>query len=89
MSAGERLLVSLGSGRLTSAYGDEHVDVDRPGWVEALRVARDELGCRWLDWLGAYEDGRPGESEVSPVVVVRLWSVERREAVLLRTGSRR
>ena len=86
MSAGERLLAALGSGRLVPAYGDEHVDVDRSGWVEALRVARDEVGCRWLDWLGAYEDGRPGESEVSPVVVVRLWSVERREAVLIRTA---
>jgi len=86
MSAGEDLVEALGSGRCLAAYGDEHVDVDRVGWLDALSVARDDVGCRWLDWLGAYEAGRPGERTLRPVVVARLWSVERREGVLVRTS---
>jgi NADH-quinone oxidoreductase subunit C len=86
MTAAEQLVAVLGAGAVRSAYGDEHVDVDRLAWLDALRVARDDLGCRWLDWLGAYEDGRPAAGGVTtPMVVARLWSVERREGVLIRT----
>ena len=86
MTAGEELLEVLGAGRLTTAYGDEHVDVDRELWITALTAARDRVGCRWLDWLGAYEDARPGETAGVPVVVVRLWSRARAEGALVRTA---
>lgn len=88
---GEQLVATLGQGTLTTAYGDEHVDVAPADWVEALRLARDVVGCRWLDWLGAYEDGRPGAAQdtFAPVVVARLWSLERRVGVLVRTSLSR
>jgi NADH-quinone oxidoreductase subunit C len=88
VTPGEELVAALGEGTLVSAYGDEHVDVQRERWVEALLAARDRLGCRWLDWLGAYEDGRPGPraGDTVPVVVARVWSLERRAGVLVRTS---
>jgi NADH-quinone oxidoreductase subunit C len=81
MTAGEDLVAALGAGQLVSAYGDEHVDISRDLWVAALLAARDDVGCRWLDWLGAYEDGPD-----VPMVVARVWSLERREGVLVRTS---
>jgi NADH:ubiquinone oxidoreductase subunit C len=85
MTVGEELVAALGVGVLVQAYGDEHVDVEPDHWVEALSLGRDVAGCRWLDWLGAYEDGRPG-SVMVPTVVARLWSLERRAAVMVRTS---
>jgi NADH-quinone oxidoreductase subunit C len=88
---GEQLVAALGDATLTTAYGDEHVDVAPEHWVTALELARDVVGCRWLDWLGAYEDGRPGAADdtFAPVVVARLWSLERRDGVLVRTSLSR
>jgi NADH-quinone oxidoreductase subunit C len=87
VTAEAELVALLGTGTLVSAYGDEHVDVPRERWLDALLAARDGVGCRWLDWLGAYEDGRPGASAVPiPTVVARLWSLERRVGVLVRTA---
>jgi NADH-quinone oxidoreductase subunit C len=88
VTAGEELVAALGAGSVVAAYGEEHVDVPPGRWVDALRLARDDVGCRWLDWLGAYEDGRPlvpAEAAV-PVVVARLFSLERRVGVLVRTS---
>jgi NADH-quinone oxidoreductase subunit C len=84
MTLGEELVSALGACTLVSAYGDEHVDVPPERWVDALLVARDGVGCRWLDWLGGYEDDRPGEPAVR--VVARVWSLERRAGLLLRTS---
>jgi NADH-quinone oxidoreductase subunit C len=86
MTPAAELVASLGTGAVAAAFGEEHADVDRMVWLDALRVARDELRCGWLDWLGAYEDGRPERESVIPTVVVRLWSTERRVGVLIRTG---
>ena len=85
MTAGGRLVAALGVGSAGTAYGDEHVELPADRWVDALLVARDVLGFRWLDFVAAYEDGRPGE-QMTPVVVARLWSIDEREAVILRTA---
>ncbi len=85
MTSGGRLVAALGVGSTGTAYGDEHVEVPTDRWLDALTVARDLLGFRWLDFIGAYEDGRPGE-RMTPVVVARLWSIDAREAVILRTS---
>ena len=79
MTAGGRLVAALGVGSAGTAYGDEHVELPADRWVDALLVARDVLGFRWLDFVAAYEDGRPGE-QMTPVVVARLWSIDEREA---------
>jgi NADH-quinone oxidoreductase subunit C len=85
VTPGQRLVAELGVGSPATAYGDEHVDVPVERWVDALTAARDVLGFRWLDFIAAYEDGRPGE-QMTPVVVARLWSLDDREAVILRTS---
>jgi NADH-quinone oxidoreductase subunit C len=41
---------------MESAYGDTTVDVDPAHWVTALRIARDDLGCTFFDWLTAVDD---------------------------------
>jgi NADH-quinone oxidoreductase subunit C len=87
VTPGEALVSALGAGTLGTAYGDEHVDVPAERWVDALLVARDTVGCRWLDWLGAYDDGRAGPPAESALrVVARLWSLEGRVGVLVRTA---
>jgi NADH:ubiquinone oxidoreductase subunit C len=36
------------------------VDVPADGWVEALGLARDTLGCTFFDWLSAVDEGDDG-----------------------------
>jgi NADH-quinone oxidoreductase subunit C len=56
------------------------VDVPVARWAEAVRVARDQLGCRYFDWLSAVD-----ELEAGFTVVAHLWSLTDRYGVLLRT----
>ena len=67
-----------------SAYGQETVDLPPDTWVEALTAARDELGFRYFDWLTAV-DQTDAADDPGFDVVAHLWSVERREHLLLRT----
>jgi NADH-quinone oxidoreductase subunit C len=55
-------------------------DVPAERWVEAVRFARDELGCDFFDWLTAVDELDEGFS-----VVTHLWSTGQRHGVLLRT----
>ena len=55
-------------------------DVPREQWVQAVTAARDELGARYFDVLLGVDLVEDGVE-----VVVRLWSVEGRHAVHLRT----
>jgi NADH-quinone oxidoreductase subunit C len=55
-------------------------DVPRPAWVDALRFARDELGCGFFDWLTAVDEGERGFA-----VVAHLYSIEGRHHLLART----
>ncbi|MQA24450.1 MAG: NADH-quinone oxidoreductase subunit C [Micromonosporaceae bacterium] len=55
------------------------VDVPAGRWAEAVRAARDELGCGYFDWLSAVD-----ELEEGFAVVAHVWSVADRHGVLLR-----
>ncbi len=63
-----------------SAYGVPCVDVPPHRWVEALTLARDQLGCTFFDWLSAVDELDDGIS-----VVAHVWSVEQRHSLLVRT----
>ncbi|MCN9241358.1 NADH-quinone oxidoreductase subunit C [Streptomyces sp. RY43-2] len=56
------------------------VDVPPADWTEALRVARDELGCTYFDWLSAVDE--PGTGLRVAAHVVALSPVRR---LLVRT----
>jgi NADH-quinone oxidoreductase subunit C len=62
------------------SYGLLTVDVPAAAWADALRFARDELGCTFFDWLTAVDELDEGFS-----VVVHLWSLAERHHLLLRT----
>ncbi len=42
------------------AYSLLTVDVPAASWTDALRTARDELGCRYFDWLSAVDEPGTG-----------------------------
>jgi NADH-quinone oxidoreductase subunit C len=67
-----------------SSYGQDTVDVPRAFWVAALTSARDELGFTFFDWLTAV-DQLDADVEPGFDVVCHLWSLPRREHLLLRT----
>ncbi|MER6124390.1 NADH-quinone oxidoreductase subunit C [Streptomyces sp. NPDC001795] len=56
------------------------VDVPPTGWTAALRVARDDLGCTYFDWLSAVDE--PGTGMRISAHVVALSPVRR---LLVRT----
>jgi NADH-quinone oxidoreductase subunit C len=64
----------------SSAYGIPTVDVPVVRWLDALRLARDELGFEYFDWLSAVDELDEGFS-----IVVHLWSPSARSHLLLRT----
>jgi len=66
--------------RAESAYGQVTVDVPPTAWVASLTRARDELGFTFFDWLSAVDQLDEGFD-----VVVHVWSLQRREHLLLRT----
>ncbi|MEU2156719.1 NADH-quinone oxidoreductase subunit C [Streptomyces sp. NPDC019396] len=43
-----------------AAYDLLTVDVPATGWLDALRIARDELGCSYFDWLSAVDEPGTG-----------------------------
>ncbi len=61
-------------------FGQASVEVPAAAWVPALRLARDELGADFFDWLTAVDELDEGFS-----VVAHLWSMRARAHVLLRT----
>ena len=68
--------LSAGGGAFTRAT----VDVPVERWADAVRVARDELGCDFFDWLSAVDELADGFA-----VVAHVWSTTERHGVLLRT----
>jgi NADH-quinone oxidoreductase subunit C len=65
---------------IETAYGLLTVDVPARHWIPALAYARDELDCRFFDWLSAVDELDEGFS-----VVAHLWSVVDRHHLLVRT----
>ncbi|MGH3731667.1 MAG: NADH-quinone oxidoreductase subunit C [Micromonosporaceae bacterium] len=61
-------------------YARGTVDVPPERWPEAVRAARDNLGCDFFDWLSAVDDLDEGFA-----IVAHLWSVADKHGVLIRT----
>lgn len=55
-------------GTVSTGYGDVTVDLDPARWVEALTVARDDLGLTFFDWLSAVDELDAGFSVVCHLV---------------------
>jgi NADH-quinone oxidoreductase subunit C len=73
----------LGGAASTSeggAWSRLTVDVPVDGWADAIRIARDELGYDFLDWLSAVDEEADGFR-----IVTHLWSTAGRTGVLLRS----
>jgi NADH-quinone oxidoreductase subunit C len=67
--------------RVEEAFGALTVDVPAGRWVEALRFARDGLGCEFFDWLTGVDELAGGFG-----VVAHVYSLESRHHLLLRTA---
>ncbi|MET8509931.1 NADH-quinone oxidoreductase subunit C, partial [Streptomyces sp. NPDC004787] len=77
---------------VTDLFGDEAaaeraydlltVDVPVTEWLDALRTARDELGCTYFDWLSAVDEPGTGFRVCAHVVALEAGRVRR---LLLRT----
>jgi NADH-quinone oxidoreductase subunit C len=63
-------------------FGPPTVDIATSGWRDALRVARDELGCGFFDFLSAVDGLDEGFTVVAHVASPRVGRVD---DVLLRT----
>ena len=82
---GTRLVAALGEGAAASvsgggAWARATVDVPADRWRDAVRTARDELGCDFFDWLSAVDELTEAFS-----LLVHVWSTQQRYGVLLRT----
>ena len=58
------------------------VDVPPDRWHEAMRLARDEAGCDFFDWLSAVDERDDGMR-----LVVHVWSLEAKRGMLVRSLS--
>lgn len=75
----EQVRAAIG-GTVTTSYGECVVDVVREDWVAAVTAARDLLRCELFDLLTAVDLQAEGFG-----VVLRLWSVDARAGLRLRT----
>lgn len=62
----------------SEAFGTTTLDVPAGDWLPRVSGLRDE-GYDYFDWLSAYDDRDAGIA-----VVVRLWSLSRKEGILVR-----
>ncbi|MEU3302674.1 NADH-quinone oxidoreductase subunit C [Streptomyces sp. NPDC006678] len=53
-----------------AAYDLLTVDVPAASWTDALRIARDELGCAYFDWLSAVDEPGTGFRVCAHVVAL-------------------
>jgi NADH-quinone oxidoreductase subunit C len=74
---GEAVTATVSGG---DGYARATIDVPPDHWHTAIRVARDEQGLDFFDWLSAVDELDEGFS-----VVVHLWSTVERFGVLVRT----
>ena len=61
-------------GRVSGGAGDLTVEVRAERWVQALAVAREELGLGFFDWLSAVDDLEAGLWVVCHLAAVRSGS---------------
>src|SRR3982750_1292023 len=79
---GAKLTEALGATVTESAGGPfarATADVPPERWVEAIRLARDGLGCDFFDWLSAVDELDEGFT-----VVAHVWSTSGKYGVLIR-----
>jgi NADH:ubiquinone oxidoreductase subunit C len=57
-------------------YGQVTVEVPVEGWVKAVALARDQLGCAFFDWLSAVDDLEDGFRVVCHLAARRTGGVE-------------
>lgn len=62
------------------SFGTLTVGVAAEEWLNALTFARDELGCRFFDWLTGVD-----ELEEGFAVVAHVYSLDQRHHLLVRT----
>jgi NADH-quinone oxidoreductase subunit C len=74
---GEGVVTSVSAG---DRWARATVDVPAGLWRTALRLARDELGCDFFDWLTAVDELDQGYA-----VVAHVWSTAGRYGVIIRT----
>lgn len=67
------------TGATTEAFGTTTLDVPAGEWLERATAYRED-GYDFFDWLSAYD-----EPPDAVAVVVRLWSLQQRAGILLRT----
>jgi NADH-quinone oxidoreductase subunit C len=77
----ERLSAAFGV-EVDAGFGPPTVDVPVDGWVAAATTARDELGCRFFDFLTGVDELEDGFCVVMHVAAPRVGAVD---SVLLRT----
>ncbi|HEX6467610.1 MAG TPA: NADH-quinone oxidoreductase subunit C [Streptosporangiaceae bacterium] len=66
--------------RVDETFGTLTVDVPAGRWVDALRFARDDLGCGFFDWLTGVDELADGLG-----VVAHVYSLESGHHLLVRT----
>jgi NADH-quinone oxidoreductase subunit C len=64
---------------VSTSFGRVSVDVAPTDWQESVRVARDELGFAYFDWLSAVDELDEGMR-----VITHLWQPTQRTGLLLR-----
>lgn len=80
LSRAEGLAAALPGATTTDSFGQVTVDVPTDAWLDALRLARDDHGLSYLDWLSAYQD-----TGSALAVVCHLVALETTEHLLVRT----
>jgi NADH:ubiquinone oxidoreductase subunit C len=93
----DSLSAAFGDGAVVdNGFGPFTVDVPAGRWVEAVTLARDELGCAFFDWLSAVDELADGFRIVCHLASHRPGAVEHlvlralvpREAPVLESVSR-
>ncbi|MGH3386700.1 MAG: NADH-quinone oxidoreductase subunit C, partial [Nocardioidaceae bacterium] len=80
MTWDERVTETFGA--YDEGFGPLTVDVPADAWVESATRARDDLGCRYFDWLSAVDEMAEGFSVVCHLAALREGGVDH---LLLRT----
>jgi NADH-quinone oxidoreductase subunit C len=82
MTPEEWLAVAGAEATATESFGVISLDVAPSGWLAVATSLRDDprSGCEFFDWLSAYDDAASGLA-----VVARVWAVEKRHGVVVRT----
>jgi NADH-quinone oxidoreductase subunit C len=65
-----------GAAGVDDGFGPVGVDVPARRWVDAVRVARDTLGCTFFDWLSAVDELEDGFRVVCHLAARRTGGVE-------------